>query len=155
MIQEFTLKAPDWKKKNSKGIYAIKKTFISLNDYTNFARINPYMSNKIKKDMEMSYIRQIRSLRLHKVDYPVHLHYHIVLSNVRRDLDNISSIVSKYTLDSLVHAEILPTDSLKIVRGLSFSVEVDKKIGREVVKIRMQPIESYPAVNSKVIESIC
>jgi hypothetical protein len=51
-------------------------------------------------------------------------HFHIVEVDRRRDKDNLASGASKFILDGLKHAKVIPDDGWEYVHGLSFSWDV-------------------------------
>lgn len=117
----------------------IPHKFPSLNEYINAERRHRMMAANIKK----KWTELVRSEALAQVsepasaiaieEYPIKIHFIIHEQNARRDIDNVSSMVSKFCLDGLVKAGILPDDSQKYVNKIECDLIVDGKVGVEVI----------------------
>ena len=92
----------------------------SLNEYVNVCRTNPYMASKFKKDIERDI--SVFLSRLPKFEHPVHIHFHWVEGNKRRDLDNVA-YAKKHILDAMVKCGLLKDDNRNCVTGFTDTFE--------------------------------
>lgn len=108
------------------GIYRIEipLKLPSCNQYINACRKNYYAGARMKKETQ----RQIEwfLIGLPKITNPVHIDFHWVEENKRRDFDNCS-FGKKFILDALQEMEILPNDNPKYVKGFSDTFEYGSK----------------------------
>lgn len=100
---------------------AIRMKFPSLNDYTRACRADRYEAAKMKKDIEKGIGFYIANLP--RFTYPVHIHFHWIEKNAKRDLDNIA-FAKKFILDALVKRGKLIDDSRKYVTGFTDTFEI-------------------------------
>ena len=89
--------------------------FLSFNGYVDLCRKNRYQSAKYKRQAEDEIGWYIKRLPKFKT---VHIHFHWVEENKRRDLDNVC-YAKKFILDALVKYGKLKDDSPKYVRSFS------------------------------------
>ena len=107
-----------------------------LNEYTKACRTNPYAGADMKKDGERYVSVYIhKQLRGMTVKNPVSITFKWHERNARRDPDNVSGFGHKVILDAMVHAGVLPDDSLNWVRHIEDYFMVDKKNPRIEVEI--------------------
>src|SRR5690606_18278944 len=117
----------------------IPHKFPSLNEYINAERRHRMMAANIKKKwtelVRAETLAQVSepALAIAIKDYPIKIHFIVHEQNARRDIDNVSSMVSKFCLDGLVKAGILPDDSQKYVNKIECDLVVDGKVGVEVI----------------------
>jgi len=111
--------------------------FPSLNEYINLERRNKFAAAKMKRewtDLVIDYcnLRKDRFInKIHK--YPVTIIFNIHEKDKRRDIDNVSSLVSKFCLDGMQKAEIIKKDSQQYVEKIEHNVIVDGTNGVEVI----------------------
>ena len=77
-----------------------------------------------------------RQQRLPKITHLVEIYITYYEKDKRRDVDNVYSS-SKYILDGMVNAGVLPRDSQKWVRDVKSSIEYDKANPR--VRVLIEP----------------
>lgn len=106
--------------------FSIMGTLPGLNELTNAARSHWAAGHKQKREATDLCRFWVNAARLKPIERPVKIHFDWFEPNMRRDPDNVR-VGSKYVLDSLVEAEILPNDSRKWIVGLSDTFhEADK-----------------------------
>ena len=99
----------------------IKGRFPGLNEIINAARGNKFKSAAQKKThTDRVYYS---CLHLKKVD-SAHFKFTWYEENKRRDKDNIASGGTKYCLDGLVMANVIPNDGWKEVKSISHEFEI-------------------------------
>lgn len=117
--------------------------FPSLNEYINAERRHRMIAAKMKKD----YTRLVESAATLYIEmdkhnkkpsqiptkFPVAVHFIVHEENKRRDIDNVSAMVSKFCLDGLVNAGVLPDDSQKYVNKIECDLIVDDWVGVEIL----------------------
>lgn len=100
--------------------FTIYGKMASLNEYINVCRRNVYAANTFKHTQQSMVKKSIIGISPIPEDaYPVYLKYTYWEQNSRRDLDNISSIVHKFTQDALVESGIMRNDTAKEICGFS------------------------------------
>ena len=91
----------------------------SLNDYVNKCRTNPQVGAKYKKNVEEGIVSWAilgkTKGHLHPITSPCEIVIDFYEKNRKRDVDNIES-ATKFILDALQTAEILPNDNQKWVK---------------------------------------
>ena len=117
-----------------KTICEIPIKFLSFNGYVNLCRRNRYQSAKYKKDIEDEigyYIAKIP-----RFENPIHIHFHWVESNKRRDYDNVC-FAKKFILDAMVKMGKLTDDNRKCVVGFTdtFSYSNETKVILEIEEV--------------------
>ena len=97
------------------GIRKKKNFFLNLNSYN---RWYFQEKNQLKKLFKISIIKNVRELKpiekceiTFKIFYPTKRLF---------DLDNVGSVLSKFTHDVLTEAEIIPDDNYQVVSKLTF-----------------------------------
>ena len=97
------------------GIRKKKNFFLNLNSYN---RWHFQEKNQLKKLFKISIIKNVRELKpidkceiTFKIFYPTKRLF---------DLDNVGSVLSKFTHDVLTEAEIIPDDNYQVVSKLTF-----------------------------------
>jgi len=111
--------------------------FPSLNEYINAERRNKFIAAKMKRewtDLVVDYceIRKDKFVnKIHK--YPVTITFNIHEKDKRRDIDNVSSLVSKFVLDGLQKAGVIVRDSQQYVEKIEHNIIVDGTNGVEVI----------------------
>lgn len=97
------------------GIRKKKNFFLNLNSYN---RWHFQEKNQLKKLFKISIIKNVRELKsiekceiTFKIFYPTKRLF---------DLDNVGSVLSKFTHDVLTEAEIIPDDNYQVVSKLIF-----------------------------------
>lgn len=115
----------------SEGERKPKNFFLNLNNYNKWYFQD---KNKLKKKFKIQIIETVRQLK--KVD-KCHISYEIFYPTKREfDLDNVGSILSKFTHDVLTEVGIIEDDNYKIVEQLSFKFGgIDKDNPRAIVTI--------------------
>lgn len=93
----------------------------SLNEYINVCRTNRFKASKYKKDIEKEIGFFIGGLP--RFEKPVHIHFHWIEKDMRRDADNIA-FAKKFILDALVKKGKIKDDSRKYVTGFTDSFEL-------------------------------
>lgn len=96
----------------------------SLNEYVNVCRTNPYKASKFKADIERDI--SVFLSRLPKFEKPIHIHFHWVEGNKRRDLDNVA-YAKKHILDAMVKQGVLKDDNRNCVTGFRDTFEYGKE----------------------------
>ena len=97
------------------GIRKKKNFFLNLNSYN---RWHFQEKNQLKKLFKISIIKNVRELKpiekceiTFKIFYPTKRLF---------DLDNVGSVLSKFTHDVLTEAEIIPDDNYQVISKLTF-----------------------------------
>lgn len=97
------------------GIRKKKNFYLNLNSYN---RWHFQEKNQLKKLFKISIIKNVRELKpiekceiTFKIFYPTKRLF---------DLDNVGSVLSKFTHDVLTEAEIIPDDNYQVVSKLIF-----------------------------------
>lgn len=85
---------------------------------TNASRFNRFAGAAQKKKNTTICMFWINAYKLKPIKNPVTIHFDWYEPNAKRDPDNIRA-GSKYILDALVEAGILPSDGQKWIHGLS------------------------------------
>ena len=109
------------------GNRKVRRYYLNLNGYRNW---NFHTSNRLKKAFKLQISDIVRGLD--KVKYPCVMRYSIYYHNKRNfDIDNIGSVVAKFTHDALVEFEVLPDDNYHYIREVTFSFGgIDKESPR-------------------------
>ena len=97
------------------GIRKKKNYFLNLNSYN---RWHFQEKNQLKKLFKISILKDVRELKpIEKCEITFTIYY-----PTKRlfDLDNIGSVLSKFTHDVLTEAEIIPDDNYQVIRKLTF-----------------------------------
>lgn len=115
------------------GVVKKRTYYLNLNGYRNW---NFQLSNQLKKLFKISVLAGVRELS--PVTSPVAITYTIYYPTNRAfDLDNIGSVITKFTNDALTESGILVDDNYKIVNKLTYQFGgVDKDNPRCVVEIK-------------------
>lgn len=100
--------------------------FTFLNEYIATERSNKYKAAKIKKETTNALYYML--LNKPKIETPCGLHFHWLVPNKRRDLDNVA-FAQKFAIDSMVKAKIIPNDNLMHITSLYHTFEISDKIG--------------------------
>lgn len=97
------------------GIRKKKNFFLNLNSYN---RWHFQEKNQLKKLFKITILKDVRELKpiekceiTFKIFYPTKRLF---------DLDNVGSVLSKFTHDVLTEAEIIPDDNYQVVSKLTF-----------------------------------
>lgn len=114
------------------GIRKKKNFFLNLNNYN---RWHFQEKNQLKKLFKISILRDVRELKpiekceiTFKIFYPTKRLF---------DLDNVGSVLSKFTHDVLTEAEIIPDDNYQVISKLIFEFGgIDAINPRAEVKIK-------------------
>lgn len=115
--------------------FVIRGTLPGLNDYISAERSSRFQAASMKKQCESIVMHAARRLGKWKAEKPVHMIYHWIEPNRRRDKDNISSFGRKVIQDALVKAKILHNDGWKEIIGFEDRFDVDVKDPRIIVDI--------------------
>lgn len=109
--------------------------FPSLNEYINAERRHRMIAAKMKKEWttHVKIAAQREDCYISEDEFPVKVHFIIHEENKRRDIDNVSAMVSKFCLDGLVAAGTMPDDSQKYVNKIECDLVVDGKVGVEII----------------------
>lgn len=98
-----------------------------LNEYIRAERSSRMEAAEIKRNCEYLVIgcihRQLGRIRLKT---PVHISYHFIETDRRRDKSNISGYARKVIEDSLIKARALPNDGWNEIEGYDDTFSVDK-----------------------------
>ena len=118
------------------GVNKKKTHYLNLGNYRNWQF---QVSNQMKKTFKIKIAETVRALK--PVSGPVRITYSIFYPTRRLfDVDNIGSVVCKFTLDALVEFDVLEDDNYKFVPEINFEFGgVDKENPRCVVKIEEIP----------------
>lgn len=109
--------------------------FPNLNDYIKAERANRFAAAGMKKKWTEAVKDACingKGLAPVNVEFPVTVYFTVHEENRRRDVDNVSATVSKFCLDGLVKAGILPDDSQKYVNKIECDLVVDDRVGVEI-----------------------
>ena len=114
------------------GIRKKKNFFLNLNSYN---RWHFQEKNQLKKLFKISIIKNVRELKpiekceiTFKIFYPTKRLF---------DLDNVGSVLSKFTHDVLTEAEIIPDDNYQVVSKLTFEfggIDIDNPRAEVCIK---------------------
>lgn len=97
------------------GIRKKKNYFLNLNNYN---RWHFQEKNQLKKLFKISILKDVRELKpIERCEITYTIYY-----PTKRlfDLDNIGSVLSKFTHDVLTEAEIIPDDNYTVINKLTF-----------------------------------
>lgn len=97
------------------GIRKKKNYFLNLNNYN---RWHFQEKNQLKKLFKISILKDVRELKpIERCEITYTIYY-----PTKRlfDLDNIGSVLSKFTHDVLTEAEIIPDDNYTVINELTF-----------------------------------
>jgi len=98
------------------GVVKKKMYYLNLNKYRNWQF---HVNNQLKKSFKIEVISRLR--QLHPVEPPCKLTYTIYYPTKREfDIDNIGSIVGKFTHDALIEAGIIEDDNYKCVAHINY-----------------------------------
>ena len=116
-------------------LWKSKKKLCSLN-LNNFRNLHYQANNKMKHQMHS--IMQEKCRGLGKPELPVELIYTFYRKDKRNvDLNNIGAVVDKFATDGLVLAGVLPDDSVKFIKKISYiDGGIDKQNPRAMLEIR-------------------
>ena len=90
----------------------------------------------MKKECLMIACGAIRTqLRKYHTDKPIIIHYKFYEPNIKRDKDNIFSMVSKTVQDALQECHVIDNDGWKNVENFTHEFYVDRKNPRIEVEI--------------------
>lgn len=106
------------------GVRKKKTHYLNLNNYRNW---HFQVNNAIKQTFKIQMLPVLRELQ--PLTKPCKVTYTIYYPNKREfDLDNMGSIISKFTHDALVEAKILEDDNWKFVAEVVYEYGgVDKE----------------------------
>ena len=111
--------------------------FPSLNEYINAERRNRFAAAKIKKEWTERVMDIVLAQTLGdkkpNLKFPTAVRFIVHEQNQRRDIDNVSAMVSKFCLDGMVKAGLLPDDSQKYVNKIECDLVVDGMVGVEIL----------------------
>lgn len=124
------------------GFSILQTNFPGLNEIIKVAKAHPMAYSAMKKRWGHVVETSIRQAKLKPMRGPVQIHLTWVEKTRRRDPDNIRA-GSKFILDALVKAKVLPGDSLATVWGISDSFVVDKEHWRVDVLVTEQDGELW------------
>ena len=115
------------------GVHKKKMYYLNLNGYRNW---NFQLNNQLKKTFKIEIADKVRALD--EVVNPCEIEYKIFYINKREfDLDNIGTVLSKFTNDALVEYDILVDDNYKHVTKIKFVFGgIDKDDPRAEVTIK-------------------
>jgi len=98
------------------GVNTKKKYYLNLNGYRNWQF---QLNNQLKKLFKITVAEDIR--KLSRVDNVCKVTYTIYYSTKRAfDIDNIGSVITKFTHDALVEFEILEDDNYNFVNEIVY-----------------------------------
>ena len=115
------------------GVRKKRTHYINLNNYRNWQF---QVSNQLKKQFKIEVASAIRELK--PVKSTCEITYSIYYPTRRLfDLDNIGSVISKFTMDALTEYDILEDDNYTIVTKITFKLGgIDKENPRCEVAIK-------------------
>lgn len=115
-------------------VIKIPVKFPSLNEYINAERRHRMIAANMKKKFT-KLVEQYATAAQYQVPtaFPVAIRFIVHEENKRRDIDNVSAMVCKFSLDGLVNAGILPDDSQKYVNKIECDLVVDDWVGVEIL----------------------
>ena len=98
------------------GVRKKKTHYLNLNNYRNWKF---QLNNQLKKTFKITVANDIRNLE--PVGGPVKITYSIFYPTKRAfDVDNIGTVISKFTMDALVEFEIIEDDNYHFVPEIVF-----------------------------------
>lgn len=106
--------------------FTIAATLPGLNEIIKVSKAHPMAYSNMKKTWGATVEGALRQYKLKPMRGPVSVHFFWVEPTKRRDPDNIRT-GSKFILDALVKAGILPTDGQKTVWKITDAFRCDKK----------------------------
>ena len=114
------------------GVRTIKRYYLNLNGYRNW---HHHLSNQLKKAFKIAVADDIRQLT--PLTKPCSITYVIYYRDRRGvDIDNIGSVISKFTNDALVELGVLEDDNCNFVKEIHYVFGgVDKDNPRCEVRI--------------------
>lgn len=90
-----------------------------LNEVIRKARGNKFAAAKEKKDLTRLVSVNAQAQRMPHYTKPVELTFIWVEKDARRDIDNVAAAGTKFILDGLVEAGVLPDDGRKYVQKIT------------------------------------
>ena len=100
--------------------------FTTLNEYVNAERRNKYLGAKIKRDETNIAYYSLKGTP--PIETPCKLSFTWLVTNKRRDLDNIA-FAKKFIIDGMVKAGIIPNDGMKYLIGFQDQFKLSYKEG--------------------------
>ena len=98
------------------GVHKKKTHYLNLNNYRNWQF---QLNNQLKKTFKITVASDIRNLK--PVGGPVRITYSIFYPTKRAfDVDNIGTVISKFTMDALVEFGIIEDDNYHFVPEIVF-----------------------------------
>ena len=120
--------------------FTVKGTLPSLNEYLAACNKNPRFGNSLKAKAKFIVNNAIRrDLKRWHTDRPIIIHYHIYEQNMKRDKDNVFTMVSKTVQDSLQECKVIDNDGWKNVENFTHDFFVDK--GNPRIEVYIEEIE--------------
>lgn len=118
---------------SERAICEIPIKFLSFNGYVDLCRRNRYQSAKYKRQVEDEIYYYVKDLPRFNA---VHVRFHWVEENKRRDLDNVC-YAKKFILDALVMYGKLKDDGPKYVKAFAdtFGYGHKTKVVVEIVEV--------------------
>jgi len=115
-----------------------KNVWLNLSNYRNWYH---HQNNSYKREFHKAIQEPLQSLKPMKgmVDITLEIFYP---TKARRDLDNTSSVITKFVLDCLVEEGILPDDSIEYIRSIHATFKgYDKDEPRAVITLSGEDTE--------------
>jgi hypothetical protein len=114
--------------------YVFKGSFISLNEYINYERMQKYIAASIKKRETERVYYEALSQKKGQVNKKIFIVFHWFVKDKKKDKDNIA-FAKKFILDGLVLAKVLKNDGFDEIEGFLDFFSVDPKDERVEVTL--------------------
>ena len=117
--------------------FTILGRFAGNNDFIEKNRRNRYAGNNLKQGSQAIAYAEIKRQNKDKLrfDGVSRVDFTFYEKERRRDIDNIGAFAAKVVLDAMTEAGLIPDDSPKYIRAVSYTHDVDKAKPRVVVTI--------------------
>ena len=120
--------------------YTFLTSLPTLNEYSNAERRHRHKAAAMKKKAENGLVRELMIMEAKPITSQVHLHYHWVMKDKRKDKDNIA-FAQKFVQDALVKFGVLRNDGWAEVDGFTHHFSVNKEMPCLILSIEELPNE--------------
>jgi Holliday junction resolvase RusA-like endonuclease len=120
--------------------YTFLTSLPTLNEFIAANNKHRLVANKMKRTAENGLLMELMMMEAKPITSQVHLHYHWVMKDKRKDKDNIA-FAQKFVQDALVKFGVLRNDGWAEVDGFTHHFSVNKEIPCLILSIEKLPNE--------------
>ena len=117
----------------------LKGDWPAVNTSLNNAKRHWSLYAKEKRDWTHRVWAEAKAGKLRAHTPPVRLQFHWYMKDLRRDPDNLRGVATKYVLDGLVQAGVIPDDSPKYIAGFTDVFVLDRKNPR--IEVTLETVD--------------